>query len=57
MWTIVDSRTGNQATVCGYFDEDQARRQIQEWVERDARGGRPDVHDLIPHLVPRLHQP
>ena len=51
-WKIVDNRTGRRAGIACYLTREQAERQIQTWRDRDARGGRPDIHDLIPFLAP-----
>jgi hypothetical protein len=53
-WEIVDERTGRPVSVSCYFTEEQALRQIAAWEERDRRGGRPDCHHLVGHMVPRL---
>lgn len=52
-WVIVDSRTGQRASVSGFHSEASAQRQIDEWRARDVRGGRPDCHEQMPYLVPR----
>ena len=52
-WVIIDSRTGKKASVAGFFSKEGAERQIEEWKERDRRGGRPDCHDSIPFLRPK----
>lgn len=53
-WTIVDSRTGQPVTVTSFFTEEGALEQIESWRERDRRGKRPDVHDMMPYLEPKL---
>lgn len=51
-WHVEDSRTpGKRASMSGFFTQEQAERQIESWRKRDARGGRPDIHDLMPYLI------
>jgi len=54
VWGIIDSRTGRPASVACFGTEERAALQIAGWVARDARGGRPDCHETIPFLVPKL---
>jgi hypothetical protein len=53
-WNVVDSRTDRLASAASWLSEDAVLRTIEGWKERDAKGGRPDVHDLIPFLEPRF---
>lgn len=58
IWTIADSRTGERATVMTYPNRASAERQIEAWRERDRRGRRTDVHEMMPYLVPlRVNPP
>lgn len=57
-WGIVDTRTGRRVSVVTFFTREHAEATIQHWRERDAKGGRPDVHDLMPYLAPsRVGEP
>jgi hypothetical protein len=51
LWTIVDSRTGQPVTISSYPSQASAERQIAAWRQRDARGGRPDIHESMPYLM------
>jgi hypothetical protein len=55
LWIIVDARNGERASITSYNTREQAARKIAEWRARDARGGRPDMHEYMPHLEPRRH--
>lgn len=50
-WAFYDRRTGKR---CGMAVAGMSRKSAErelEWLRvRDAKGGRPDIHDLIPHL-------
>lgn len=51
-WHVEDARQqGRWASIASYATEDQANRQIAAWRARDARGKRPDIHQLMPHLI------
>ena len=52
-WCIIDSRTMRRASMGTYLTQESAERQIRQWTDRDAAGGRPDIHDVIPYLVVR----
>jgi len=52
VWTVADSRTGRPVTITSYPSHASAERQIERWRQRDAKGGRPDLHDTLPYLVP-----
>jgi hypothetical protein len=41
MWSIF--RDGRRATVAAFFTKESAESMIASWVERHAKGGRPDV--------------
>lgn len=57
-YKIVDKRTGIRATVVSYFTRDQASRQIDEWVDRYHRGGRPDITlEFLSNLDIQLEAP
>lgn len=51
LWHVADSRTGRRASIASYSSREQAERAIASWLERDAKGGRPDLHETIPFLV------
>ena len=51
LWHIADSRTGKRVSVAAYLSKAGAERQIKAWQERDLRGKRPDIHELMPYLV------
>lgn len=53
VWEIYDTRTGRQAQESVYLDPDRAEAALAHYRDRDARGGRPDLHDTIPHLAVR----
>lgn len=51
-WHIEDSRTpGKRVGIASYPSREIAEDQIAAWRERDRRGGRPDIHELMPYLV------
>ena len=51
-WALYDSRTGRRVGMASAgFTRFQAERRIEELRDRDRRGGRPDIHDLMPHLA------
>jgi hypothetical protein len=51
-WHIEDSRTpGKRAGIASYPSRELAESTISAWQARDARGGRPDIHELMPYLV------
>lgn len=56
-WRIVDTRTDEPCSVVSYLTEEQAKAQVEYYRRRDAVGGRPDIHDLIPHLGVREARP
>jgi hypothetical protein len=56
-WVAVDNRTGRRVGMSSIgFTLEQAERTIEGWRERDRRGGRPDLHVLLPYLEPRLSE-
>ena len=48
---VIDVRTGQPASIATYGTREQAERKIAEWQCRDAKGGRPDIHDVLPFLA------
>ena len=50
VWGWRDARTGERASVTAARTREQAEEQLAVWVKRDARGKRPDLHELIPFL-------
>jgi hypothetical protein len=51
LWTWVDSRTGQCVSLSSTATREQAERQLEGWLARDARGKRPDLHELMPFVV------
>lgn len=49
-YIIYDRRTGKRCQMSSYLTREQAEEAIRGYRYRDERGGRPDIHDLIPHL-------
>jgi hypothetical protein len=43
LWTIYDS-DGKRATIAAFFTKETAEEELEYWREREAKGGRPDVH-------------
>jgi hypothetical protein len=43
IYRIIDSRTGQPASVEGYLHRRTAELRVLEWRARQARGGRPDL--------------
>jgi hypothetical protein len=50
VYIIYDRRTGKRCQKSSYMTRAQAEEAIRGYRRRDERGGRPDIHDLIPHL-------
>lgn len=50
-WTWVDSRTRKRVSITSTMTREQAEQQLAAWQERDAKGGRPDLHDKMPYIV------
>jgi hypothetical protein len=50
-WTLIDTRTGRRATVVSYFTQEQAERALAGAQRRADSGRRPDLVDVMPHLV------
>lgn len=40
---IIDTATGKRVTICTYSTETQAANDIDSWLARHHRGGRPDI--------------
>lgn len=56
IWGWRDRRTGKRVSVTSTPSRESAEQQLEHWRERDRRGKRPDLHDLMPHLeVYRIH--
>lgn len=49
-WGWRDSRDGTPVSITSVFTKEQAERQLEEWRERDAAGGRPGLHELMPFI-------
>lgn len=50
-WTWVDSRTRKRVSITSTMTREQAELQLAHWQERDAKGGRPDLHEAMPFIV------
>ncbi len=50
-WTWVDDRTRTRVSITSTSTREQAERQLQAWQKRDAKGGRPDLHEVMPYIV------
>lgn len=50
-YKIIDRRTGRRVSMASYGPLWLTHATIVSWRERDRRGKRPDIHDLIPHLA------
>jgi hypothetical protein len=50
-WGWIDTRTGQRVSVTSVPTREQAEATLARWVARDRRGGRPDLHGLIPYLA------
>lgn len=53
-WILIDSRTDKRCQMACYLNEAQARAAIAGYVDRDKRGGRPDISHLVPYMDTRL---
>lgn len=53
LWEAYDTRTGKSVSMAVYNTEEQVRAAIAGWRARDRRGGRPDIHDLMPFVDAR----
>lgn len=53
LWEAYDTRNGKSVGMAVYFTEEQVLAAIEGWRARARRGGRPDIHDLMPHLGAR----
>jgi hypothetical protein len=52
VWHIEDGREpGKRCGIASYPTREYAERMIEAWRDRDRRGGRPDIHELMPHLI------
>jgi len=51
LWTWMDSRTGQRVSMSSTATREQAERQLEGWLARDARGKRPDLHEMMPFIV------
>ena len=49
-WGWVDSRTGKPVSITSTYSQEAADRQLDAWLRRDAKGGRPDLHEVMPHV-------
>ena len=56
LWRIIDTRTDEPCSVVSYYSKERAEEQVEYYRRRDAKGGRPDIHDLIPYLGVREHR-
>lgn len=51
LWVIADSRNNKPLGVASYATKEFAERQIEGFRLRDGKGGRPELHGLIPFMV------
>lgn len=51
LWTWVDRRTLRRVSLTSTYTREQAFRQLAAWRRRDANGGRPDLHEIMPYVV------
>lgn len=49
-WGWRDKRTGEPVSMSSTFTQEQAERELEGWRERDRKGGRPDLHELMPYV-------
>lgn len=55
-WGLRDTRTMQRMGMSVVRTREQAERELAGYLARDARGGRPDLHEYWPHVeVYRLH--
>lgn len=50
IWAWRDSRTGARVSISSTMTKEQAERELEDWRRRDARGGRPDLHESMPFI-------
>ena len=50
-WVVADSRTLKPLGVASYGTRAFAELQIAGFKARDGKGGRPDIHPLIPFMI------
>jgi len=50
-WAFYDRRTGKRSGMASYRSAEQCAQQLAYWWRRDRKGGRPDLHDKMPHLA------
>lgn len=54
LWVCVDGRTGERVGVATFLNEASGWRAIAEWLDRQARGVRPDLsRELLENLTIR----
>lgn len=52
-WELYDTRTEQRMSIATYPSREYAEGVAQRYRERDARGGRPDLHEAIPFMAVR----
>jgi hypothetical protein len=57
LWEAYDTRNGKSVGMSVYFTEAQVDAAIAGWRARDLKGGRQDIHDLMPFLGARSFKP
>jgi hypothetical protein len=50
-WKVTDSRTGSALGMSSYPTKESCEKAIEGFIARDKRGGRPDIHEIIPFMV------
>ena len=51
VWGWYDPVTNRPTSISSTLSKESAERTLQGWLERDARGGRPDLHHMISRVV------
>jgi uncharacterized damage-inducible protein DinB len=49
-WGWRDRRTGRRVSTSSTYTREQAERELEAWRRRDAKGGRPDLREILPHV-------
>lgn len=50
VWGWRDRRNGARVSMTSTVTREQAESELENWRIRDRRGGRPDLHDLMPFV-------
>jgi len=49
-WVFWDTLKDRQLGINGYPSEPYAKLELEHFLARDRKGGRPDLHDIWPHV-------